>query len=473
MLLALIVMATLTLGLLFSGWLTPTPGRAQQGAAEPQPSHENTNCVQASLASSCVSGGSVSLIAPTNSPVTCLGSLVSVSAGLTNVDAQVQWTATYSNCPSDTWTDSVTPSYGVTWTVSGVGANPSGGIGTTAIFTPTNCGSGTVNFSLSYTNQTPCGGTGGSSTSGSFTVLSLNIVDGSGRAISAANSNNVVIVGQNIGLSAQTCGGTFSNFQWTVAGTTESNFYVSSDPLWTNGYPVALTDTTNSSVSFFWVDAGSKSVSCSAVCGGVTCSTNVTFTVVRPTEIMVVSNNGPIAIDNTYYNNGILALHYGTRGSSIPGIRGILFSNTVLMPPTNYYYNNGNTNYDTEWVQIIINSPLIRFQTNDATGDWYDLGAANVLDSYYNYNNGALNVNPNGDAPGVGLDNTKWKAVITSEQFTMWLMFRPAGGQWVPLHAVTWSWGGTATWSGTGWNLTNPSKLVTSDADSTIYPPMV
>ncbi len=42
MLLALI-MATLTLGLLFSGWLTPTPGKAQQGPLNPPPNVENTN----------------------------------------------------------------------------------------------------------------------------------------------------------------------------------------------------------------------------------------------------------------------------------------------------------------------------------------------------------------------------------------------------------------------------------------------
>jgi hypothetical protein len=43
MLLALI-MATITIGLLFSGWLAPTPGRAQTGGGNPPPGGENTNC---------------------------------------------------------------------------------------------------------------------------------------------------------------------------------------------------------------------------------------------------------------------------------------------------------------------------------------------------------------------------------------------------------------------------------------------
>jgi len=41
MLLAIIVMATFTLGLLFSGWLTPTRGNAQQNPPDPTPTQEN------------------------------------------------------------------------------------------------------------------------------------------------------------------------------------------------------------------------------------------------------------------------------------------------------------------------------------------------------------------------------------------------------------------------------------------------
>ena len=55
MLLAIIVMATFTLGLLFSGWLTPTPGRAQSGNGNPAPNNENTNCPNytTNVAASC------------------------------------------------------------------------------------------------------------------------------------------------------------------------------------------------------------------------------------------------------------------------------------------------------------------------------------------------------------------------------------------------------------------------------------
>jgi len=54
----------------------------------------------------------------------------------------------------------------------------------------------------------------------------------------------------------------------------------------------------------------------------------------------------------------------------------------------------------------------------------------------------------------------------------MWLMFKPNGGQWVPLRTVTWSLSGTATNSGVGWVLTSRSWSTNPpDADSgTTYP---
>ena len=56
MLLALIVMATLTLGLLFSGWFTPTPGRAQQGGGNGGSNGENPDCEPSSSSANCADG---------------------------------------------------------------------------------------------------------------------------------------------------------------------------------------------------------------------------------------------------------------------------------------------------------------------------------------------------------------------------------------------------------------------------------
>ena len=175
MLLAILVMATLTLGLLFSGWLTPTPSKAQPSQNNPQPSQENTNCVVTSVDTNCVSGGSVTLVAPTHAPVVCIGDTVSISADFQTVTGQVQTITHYDQCPDDVVDSTAVPSFGVTWTMSGVTADVTSGTGLTASFTPTSCGNGTVSFNLAYTNSSPCSGTGSSSTSGGFSVDAVDV----------------------------------------------------------------------------------------------------------------------------------------------------------------------------------------------------------------------------------------------------------------------------------------------------------
>jgi hypothetical protein len=90
MLLAFLVMATLTLGLLFSGWLTPTPGKAQNGSQNPQPNAENcdnptttTNC--AASAQLVLKNVTISPAAPTNAPYDCIVCVCD------SVSAHLQW----------------------------------------------------------------------------------------------------------------------------------------------------------------------------------------------------------------------------------------------------------------------------------------------------------------------------------------------------------------------------------------------
>jgi hypothetical protein len=70
----------------------------------------------------------------------------------------------------------------------------------------------------------------------------------------------------------------------------------------------------------------------------------------------------------------------------------------------------------------------------------------------------------------VNSENRPLYPFTISDQFTMYLMFKPSGGNWVTLTKVAWEWGGAATWSGTNWNLTGPINHVISNSDSTDYP---
>jgi len=198
MLLALIVMATLALGIVFSGWLTPTRLKAQEGAVQQAVQQETTNCEVASTSSSCLMAGSISLVAPTNSPVVCIGSGVSLSASYLVITGQVLVTTTYTNagnsgadaCPDTYVTNYPTPTIVSNWWTASVGSYSTNGQGLTASFTPTDCGNGSVTFYLNYQNSDPCDTNvqSAGSVSGSFESVQLQSISVSGAtAIDATN----------------------------------------------------------------------------------------------------------------------------------------------------------------------------------------------------------------------------------------------------------------------------------------------
>ena len=157
-------------------------------------------------------------------------------------------------------------------------------------------------------------------------------------------SNTTVIVGQQINLSCTNFGGlAMSNFNWSVPGTTESQFYVSGDPLWTNGYPIPLTVTNTNTVSFFWVDTGTNTVTCTAVCGGATNTVTTTFNVLRPVP-SVSTNTGSVTI--TADRRGDLWLDF-RQGYQCCHNRGVVF---LQMPDgfSNYEHRVGSGNYFTQ-----------------------------------------------------------------------------------------------------------------------------
>ena len=126
MLLALTIMATLTLGLLFSGWLTPTTGRAQ-GGPNPPPNQENTN-------TNCVEHGPYTNCSPNCGSVTDNGTLTNTSlcvqqgGTLPYPDWLVEPTISAGSIVSTVTydcTDTVTKTTNtVTYTISAFGFNP-------------------------------------------------------------------------------------------------------------------------------------------------------------------------------------------------------------------------------------------------------------------------------------------------------------------------------------------------------------
>jgi len=123
-------------------------------------------------------------VTPTNSPVVCMGSGISLSASYLVTTGQVLVTTTYTNagnsgadaCPDTYATNYPTPTIVSNWWTAGVGSYSTNGQGLTASFTPTDCGSGSVTFYLKYQNSAPCDTNvqSAGSVSGSFNVVDIH-----------------------------------------------------------------------------------------------------------------------------------------------------------------------------------------------------------------------------------------------------------------------------------------------------------
>lgn len=146
-------------------------------------------------------------------------------------------------------------------------------------------------------------------------------------------------------------------------------------------------------------------------------------------------------------------MHYGDVNTP-----GISFFRTITIP-TGFSGIN-------QWVQII-NSQVRGLQATN--GIWYLKQATNVLDTFYPYPGSTSTVN---DTPGEGTDGPlPLKGVSASDNFSMCLMFKPTGGQWVPLRKTVWSWSGVGSLSGNNWVLTSNSNTANpTDTDLTAYP---
>jgi hypothetical protein len=161
--LLVLIMATVTLGFVLSGWLTPTRSRADNDDDDPQPTVEKVK-------TACAGEGSVDLFDGTDVPVGCIGSPISVDVDDIEVfPADVKTTTTYSDGSQTATHDYTDPDYVVTWTAT-VGSFTTTGTGLPAVFTPTNTGTGTVSYSCHYTNNTPCCDKGTSTATSSFKV---------------------------------------------------------------------------------------------------------------------------------------------------------------------------------------------------------------------------------------------------------------------------------------------------------------
>ncbi len=150
--------------------------------------NNNELCKPISTNKVCVTQPSMQFTTVTGQTVVCVSNNVSLTASYTNINGETKTTFSYDNCP-DVVTN-LPASAGIqssSWEVSGPGSFCTNGNGLDASFTPTNCGSGTVTFHLSYTNSSPCSETADLAISKDFSVEAVSSLTSEGTKISGTN----------------------------------------------------------------------------------------------------------------------------------------------------------------------------------------------------------------------------------------------------------------------------------------------
>jgi hypothetical protein len=271
--------------------------------------------------------------------------------------------------------------------------------------------------------------------------------------VAITGQTNTVIVGEQVALSCVLSPGLapITSFQWTIPGTYISN-YVTSATLG-KVYPLTnASDFTNSTITYYWVQGSGGSsleVQCTAIVKGVTLTAKAKFNVIRPTASLTASITGAIALDNNYENN-VFALHFGW----VPA--GIIFDYSTTA--------SGTWNFAQ-----LVNSYVAR-QRDQTDGTWYRAQGAG-LDESFPYPT-FRPLYGTSDSPGIEVIAGS-SGVSLSYSFSMYLMFKPPGGIYVPIRKINWGFDAAATKSGTWGSPSGAPYVDPNDTDATSHPEWV
>ena len=275
------------------------------------------------------------------------------------------------------------------------------------------------------------------------------------------------MVGQAVGVSASVQpsdvlpspipAGTFT---WSVGSYAVGNYQASNNTQYDSGgnptpgsatysvgvvLPIILN---TEAINFYWVDDGTKTVSCSIT--GLSCDPSVKFTVNRPAGANVQAQTGTVELHQT--GNGGYYLQAGGSASNI----GINFTFTV---PT------GGGSW--EWIQLVESTSRSAIEQNGHTAQ-INVNSLNgspslgILDTTLPYEAGLTNGSTTNDNPSeqvnpfvlypaspTSLNNKSLTDIVSasdSDTFEDWLMYMPPGNGniWVPVGTVQWKWDGKA-----------------------------
>ncbi len=294
-----------------------------------------------------------------------------------------------------------------------------------------------------------------------------------------AGQTNTVIVGEQIALTCQFVDpatglpssiAPITNFQWTVPGNPISRFTNSS----THGEAFALTNMTNSSVTFYWVEGGTTvDVECNVIVKGVAMSAKTKF-IVRPAGGLL---DGAIQDKVRILGSEI---DFGFPPGQIssnqpPGIVFVSFGTNSFGSPSEGNWSLCQVVQSTE---IKFNLQTNAIQTNTSSAIFH---VTNALDRFpYGLDLIIIVTNP---PPPVTIyrafdsprsPTTGAVKLWRDDSFRMFLMFQPtkvAASIPVPVRKVEWNFSFVVTNGVNGWGIASAYTNVTANNQpATAYP---
>lgn len=259
------------------------------------------------------------------------------------------------------------------------------------------------------------------------------------------------VVGKWVTLRADPEGAT--KYEWEIGGPTVSNFVGGA----TSGGPVYGMTTNSRWVSFAGWQPSTNTIKLTVTIGGMEMKRECKFKVEDP-FVQITTVPGNIALDANHLEAQLVSLHFGDAGGN-PGVK--------------FTHNGSVLDGSFQWVQIV-NSGVSKLKKGG--NQWTMTGAG--LDTRYPYSSR----DETSDSPSVagyeedtqvaeGLDNLAYEEVEANDSFTMYLMFKPFGGVWVPVQQVDWDWNAKAVKGPTGWDFPNaPTKNVPAAMRATGWP---
>lgn len=288
------------------------------------------------------------------------------------------------------------------------------------------------NVATSYTVTATCGN------EKAIKVVVVDVIIKEGTTVVSDGTSRDKIVGQKVSLTAEILPSdlTVTSKEWTIPGTRIKNYTTTFTAETTSAVKTPLDDEdlNNTSISYYWVDgADARNVKFSI---SIDIGNNKTFekettaiyNVKRPNSTLT-TQTGSIFI-GTVAGRNVLAFS-GENG-------GVSFNASIVL-------SSGISGTGQYWQKV--NTTVI----STLGGNYLPIAGTDLLDTSLPYGNlPSVSDNPHAILPN---DAT---TVVVGSTYTMWLMFKPSGGDsiWIPLRSVDWRWSGTAKQQDGMWTIT-------------------